>query len=178
MVAERILIDASHMSSLALEDTFNLLDELDPGREVPVIATHSAFRFGRQAYNLDEATIERIAERGGMIGLILAEHQITDGLTRLPRRRGRRTRSFDESVDVLCRHVDRIRELTGSNEHVGIGSDLDGFIKPTLAGMHNAAKLADVERALDAKYGSRDARAISSGNALRVLRAYWGAGRA
>ena len=45
-------------------------------------------------------------------------------------------------------HIDRIRELTGSHRHVGIGSDLDGFIKPTLAGLQTMSDMAPLEAAL------------------------------
>ena len=103
-----------------------------------------------------------------MIGLILAEHQILDGL----RRRGPKT--FDESLEILGRHIDRIAEITGSHRHVAIGSDLDGFIKPTLAGLQTMADMAPLERALIARYGEADAELIASDNALRVLRAGWG----
>jgi microsomal dipeptidase-like Zn-dependent dipeptidase len=166
MVRERVLIDLSHMSARALDDTFTLLDELDPERTVPVIASHVAFRFGRRTYNLDEHTIEQIAARGGLIGLILAEREVTDGL------RPYRTHSFEEAFDVLARHVDRIRVLTGSHRHTAIGSDLDGFIKPTLAGLGDAAQLASLEQALRKRY-SDDADLIAAGNALRLLRSYW-----
>jgi microsomal dipeptidase-like Zn-dependent dipeptidase len=164
MVAEHVLIDLSHMNERALADTFALLDELDPSRDVPVIASHSPYRFGRQDYNLTAATIERIAERGGVVGLILAEHQAGDGLRRSP------TKSLDDSLALLFRHLDRLREITGSHAHSGIGSDLDGFIKPTLAGLDHAGQLADLERALVNRYGPEDAESISSGNVLRLLR--------
>ena len=175
MVSERVLVDLSHMSARALGDTFALLDEIDPERTVPVLASHGAARFGRQAYNLDDSTIRRIAARNGVIGLILAEHQMTDGLTARLRRRGRRTRGFDESIGILSRHIDHIRRVTGSGEHVSIGSDLDGFIKPTLSGLEDASELGRLERALQTRYGDEEAALISAGNALRVLRAGWGA---
>ena len=70
------------MSTRALADTFELLDELDPDRPVPVIASHSAFRFGRQEYGVDEETIRRIAARDGVVGLIFAQHQLNDGVRR------------------------------------------------------------------------------------------------
>jgi microsomal dipeptidase-like Zn-dependent dipeptidase len=168
MVRHRILIDVAHMSARALDQTLTLLDELDPEKRVPVVATHAGYRFGRQEYMLDEAAIERIAARQGVVGLIFAEHQILDGLRR------RRTRSFDQSLEVLCRHIDRIAEITGSHRHVAIGSDLDGFIKPTLAGLQTMADMAALERALVASYGPADAELIASGNAVRVLRSYWG----
>ena len=36
---------------------------------------------------------------------------------------------------MIARHVDRLHELTGSHEHAAIGSDFDGFIKPTMGGL-------------------------------------------
>jgi microsomal dipeptidase-like Zn-dependent dipeptidase len=167
MVRHHVLVDVSHMSPPALEDTLALLDEIDPDQEVPVVATHAGYRFGRQEYMLDAAAIARIAERGGVVGLIFAEHQILDGLRR------RRTRSFDQSFGILCEHIDRIVQITGSHRHVAIGSDLDGFIKPTLAGLQTMANMAELERALVTRYGDH-AELITSGNALRVLRAGWG----
>jgi microsomal dipeptidase-like Zn-dependent dipeptidase len=167
MVRERVLIDLSHMSDRALDDTFALLDELDPAREVPVIASHVAYRFGRQDYNAASETIERIAARGGLAGLILAEHQTTDGLRRS------RTKTLDDSLEVLFAHIDRIAEITGSHAHTAIGTDLDGFIKPTLAGLDHAGRLALLERALIERYGTADGERIASGNAMRILHDYW-----
>jgi microsomal dipeptidase-like Zn-dependent dipeptidase len=167
MVRRRVLIDVSHMSERSLDDVFALLDELDPDRAVPVVASHAAYRFGRQEYNLSERTVKRIAERDGVIGLILAEYQAADGL------RDRRTTSIGQSLEVLFRHVDRVREITGSHRHAAIGSDHDGFIKPTLAGLEDAEKLRSVETALVHQYGEPAAELIASGNVLRLLRNYW-----
>ena len=97
----------------------------------------------------------------------LAEHQTTDGL------RLRRTSSLEESLEVIFRHLDRLREITGSHRHSAIGTDLDGFIKPTLAGLGDAARLAALRRALAERYGEPDAELIASGNALRMLRSHW-----
>ncbi len=170
MVAERVLIDLTHMSDRAVDDTFALLDELDPGGEIPVVVSHGAVRFGHDAYNLSAATIERVAQRDGVIGLILAEKLATDGV------RLRRTTKLEQSLDVLFRHVDRLREITGSHRHTAIGTDLDGFIKPTLAGLEDAGRLARLEAALVERYGAEDAELITSDNALRMLRGYWRGG--
>lgn len=167
MVAERVLIDLTHMSDRALADSFDLLDELDPAKQVPVVVSHSAVRFGDERYNLSTETVERVAERGGVIGLILAENLATDGIRR------RRTAAVEQSFDILFRHLDRLNEITGSHRHSGIGSDLDGFIKPTLAGLEDAGRLARLEAALVERYGPDDAELIASGNALRLLRGYW-----
>lgn len=167
MVRERILIDVSHMSERALADTFVLLDELDPGRAVPVLASHVGFRFGTQEYNLSAETVRRVAERGGVMGLIFAQHQLLDGV------RKRETKTFEESFAVLCRHIDKIAELTGSHDHIGIGTDFDGFIKPTLGGLEAEADMRQLETALVARYGAADAEKIGSGNARRLLDTYW-----
>lgn len=169
MVREGVLIDLSHMSERALAETLELLDELDPGRRVPVLASHGAFRFGRQEYGVNEATLRRIAGRDGVVGLIFAQHQLNDGVRRS------RTTSFEESFDVICRHVDRIAEITGAHRCAAIGSDFDGFIKPTMGGLESMTDMARLERSLRDRYGDGDADLICSGNALRVLRAGWGA---
>lgn len=166
MVARGVLVDVSHMSERALNETFDLLDELDPGNRVPVIASHAGYRFGGQEYNLARRTVERIAARDGAIGLIFAQHQLNDGLRR------RRTHEFEESFEVIAAHLERIREITGSHRHSAIGSDFDGFIKPTLGGLESMADMRRLETALLQRYGE-DAEAIASGNALRVLRSGW-----
>jgi microsomal dipeptidase-like Zn-dependent dipeptidase len=170
MLRERILIDLTHMSQRGVRETLALLDEkLDPSREVPVFATHTGYRFGRHEYNLDEQAVQAIGARDGVIGLILANHHILNGLRLKPR-------SLENSVEVLCRHIDRIHELTGSHRHVGIGSDFDGFVKPTLPGLQTMADMAQLEAALSERYGAEDARLICSDNALRLLRSYWRSG--
>ena len=168
MVRERVLIDLSHMSTLAVADTFELLDEVDPDGTVPVIASHTAFRFGGQEYGVDEDTLRRIAAREGVAGLILAQHQLNDGVRRT------HTKSFEESIEVIYKHIDRIAAITGSHAYTAIGSDLDGFIKPTMGGLESMADMARLQQALRDRYGEEDAERICSGNALRVLRAGWG----
>jgi microsomal dipeptidase-like Zn-dependent dipeptidase len=175
MVREHVLIDLSHMSERSLRDTFELLDELDPDRSVPVLATHAGYRFGSQEYMLDAATIERIAARNGAIGLIFARHQIEDGLPGAGGRRPRlsKQRRFEASFETLCRHIDEIHRISGSHRHAAIGSDLDGFIKPTLPGLDDMRDMRRLEHALRRRYGDEDAELICSGNALRLLSTYW-----
>jgi microsomal dipeptidase-like Zn-dependent dipeptidase len=159
MYERRIPIDISHMREDAVAKTFELIEELDrdSGRaptDYPVIATHAAFRFGDQHYNLTPATIRRIAERGGVIGVILAQHQINEGLYE------GETKTFEQSLPILKRHVDEIRRH-GGNEVLAIGSDFDGFIKPTLGGFEHVDDLARLSEHFD--------EGLLSGNALRVL---------
>jgi len=178
MVEKRVLIDLSHMSKRSIQDTLALLDRLDPGHEIPVLATHCGYRLGRLEYMLDRATVERIKERNGVIGLIFSRHLIEDRDPpregqRLPRTRKRR---FKRSFDILCEHIDEIREIAGSHEHTAIGSDLDGFIKPMLPGLEDMRDMAGLEPALSARYDPETAKAICSGNALRPLTTWWRGG--
>jgi microsomal dipeptidase-like Zn-dependent dipeptidase len=167
MMRTGILVDVTHMSARSFDDALELMDELDPERRVPVIASHMACRFGQLEYNLTDEQIARMGERDGVMGVILCDHFVKEGL------RPRRTRTFAESLEVICRHVDRIREVTGSHRHAAIGSDLDGYIKPTLAGLDDMSALAPLRASLAERYG-QEADAICQGNALRVLRAGWG----
>jgi membrane dipeptidase len=183
MVEHGVLIDLAHMSERSLADTFELLDKLDPPPREPgakprvtVLVTHGGYRFGEQEYMLSEETVKRIVARDGVIGLILARHQLEDGPPPLPPRRLpplTRKRRFEASFATLRAHIDRIAEIAGSHRHVAIGSDFDGFIKPTLGGMHDMRDMARLERRLKSHYGPEIARQICSGNALRPLTAYW-----
>jgi microsomal dipeptidase-like Zn-dependent dipeptidase len=167
MVDNGILVDLAHMRGDALEMTFKLLDEIAP--DMPVINSHAGFRCGEQEYMVDEPTVKRIAKRRGLIGLILAQHQLNDGI------RKKETKEFDESFEVIRTHIDRIFEITKSHEYTAIGSDFDGFIKPTMGGLENMADLAQLETRLVEEYGSEVAGLITHGNAERVLRELWGA---
>jgi membrane dipeptidase len=167
MIDEGILVDLTHMRAESIADVFALLDARDPANEIPVIATHMAYRFGGLEYSFDDDTVKRIAARGGLLGLILCQHYITSGLHHVPE-------TFEGSVQALCRHVDKIHELTGTFDHIAIGSDLDGYIKPALPGLEHQGRMADLQEALRARYGTDVAEQISSANALRVLRTQWG----
>ncbi len=166
MLEHGILVDITHMSARSIADTFALFDERDPAKRIPLIATHMACRFGGLEYCFDDDTIRRVAERGGVLGCILCEHYISSGLRR-------RIRSYEDSVTVLCRHIDRIHEVTGSYDHVAIGSDLDGYIKPALPGLEHMGRMRDLQRSLVERYGTVAGEQICSGNALRVLRDTW-----
>jgi microsomal dipeptidase-like Zn-dependent dipeptidase len=179
MYEEGILIDLSHMSERSIDDTFELLDALDAKyglepRQRPVIATHAGYRFDRrgQEYMLSGETVRRIAARDGVIGLIMARHQLNDDVEMAD------PDDPAETPRVMKKHIDAIRNHVPhhTNHHVAIGSDLDGFIKPTVAGIDTAGDLGSLEKPLRDAYGG-DADAILADNALRMARAALGARR-
>jgi microsomal dipeptidase-like Zn-dependent dipeptidase len=166
MYEQRVLIDLSHMRPNAVQETLALLRELDrehgaEPEEYPVIASHAGYRFGRQTYMLTVQTIREIARRNGVVGLMMARHQLQDG-----RSDGE---GIDHTVATIAAHIDAIAGVTGSHAHVGIGSDLDGFVKPTMSAIEVAADLGRLERPLRDRYPA-DADAILTQNALRVVR--------
>lgn len=165
MLDHGVLVDITHMSERAMLDTFELLDRRDPAREVPVIATHMACRLGSLDYNLSDEIIKRVRQRNGLLGLIACEHYISDGR--------RKPDSFSTSVKLLCEHIDHIVEVTGSDEQVAFGSDLDGWIKPALPGLTELARMRELQDELADRYGTERAAAFASGNALRVLETAW-----
>ena len=167
MIDEGILIDITHMRQDSIKAVLDLLDKRDGKNEIPVIATHMACDFGGLEYCLDDDTIKAVAKRGGVLGLILCEHFITSGLHGIDK-------SFDGSVKALCEHIDRIHNLTGGYDHIGIGSDLDGYIKPALPGLEHMGTMAALQHELESRYGQQTAEKICGGNALRVLRDNWG----
>jgi microsomal dipeptidase-like Zn-dependent dipeptidase len=173
MLEHRVLIDITHMSSLATKATLDLMDERDSAKEIPVLATHEACRhhrlLRRREYNLSDETIGRIQARDGLIGLILCPHYILGGGPF----HARQTKDFKASVDALCEHIDHIRAVTGSYDHIGIGSDLDGWIKPALTGLEHLGHMAELQAALRQRYGASEAEKITSGNARRVLMKAW-----
>ena len=122
-----------------------------------MIASHAGYRFGSQEYMLTDGQIARITARDGVVGLILAQHQINDGIRRTD------TKTLAESLAVLDRHIEAI-----GPDHVGIGSDLDGFIKPTIGGVESAADLKPFADALRARH-PESADRILRDNALRII---------
>lgn len=165
LVRHRVLVDITHMSARSLADTFALLDELDPAREIPVLASHMACRLGSLAYCCTDETIARVAERGGVLGVIDCRHYVWDGARR-PAGAG-----LAESVDRICAHIDRIAAVTGSFDHAAVGTDLDGYVKPALDGLEHLGRMRALQDALTARYGASRASRLCRDNALRLLRA-------
>lgn len=177
MFERRVLIDLSHMSKRSIVDTFELLEELEGGsaEKTPVLFTHAGFRLGTQEYMLDSETVKEVHRRRGVIGLIMARHQIEDRKEKLRRPRLPRpaARRFERSFALLLEHIEAIHGITRSYENIAIGSDFDGFIKPTLAGLEDMRDMAKLEKALIEEYDAETAAKICSDNAMGLLTGYW-----
>jgi microsomal dipeptidase-like Zn-dependent dipeptidase len=167
LVENRILIDLSHMDPPGIRETLALLDEIDPNSEVPVISTHTGYRFGKQEYMCDEEILLQIKRRKGVVGLIMAQHQLNDGI------RKKETATLEESLEVIYAHIDKIAEITGGYEQIALGTDFDGFIKPSMGGLKDMSDLKHLEAALREHYDDEIAERITWKNALGVLQTLW-----
>jgi len=108
-----LIHDASHLSDRAFADLFETTGK-------PVIASHSNCRSllgdaGNQRH-LTDGQIKAIASRGGVIGLNLYSRFLDPACDK-----GGRT-----SIATALSHIEHICQLTGSHDHVGLGTDADG----------------------------------------------------
>jgi membrane dipeptidase len=111
-----IVHDLSHLSQRSTDELLSLTDK-------PVMASHSNARAlmgdpdsqANQRHLADEIIIE-IAKRGGVIGLNLLGDFVTPNMGK-----GERAK-----IEDCVRHIEHICQLTGSKNHIGLGSDMDG----------------------------------------------------
>ena len=158
MADHNLLLDLSHLWQAAAHAA---LDHY-PG---PLIASHANPRaFVNSPRQLSDDLIRRLAERGGVMGIVPYNRMLQSGWTsrdpRLPLSR------VVEALDYVC-------QLVGNARHVGIGSDFDGGLgrESVPAEINSIADLGKLEGLLRERgYASDDITAILSHNWLRVLR--------
>lgn len=111
-----LILDISHMSP---ESALEALD-LYPGA---VIASHgnalSMIKDATSPRHFTDETLLKLAERGGMVGLVPYNRFLVNGWTPAQPR-------SDVPLELVINQIDHVCQLTGSARHVGIGSDFDG----------------------------------------------------
>jgi len=155
-----MVLDLSHMAE---EACLQALDSYDG----TIIASHSNPRKFRDTdRNLSDDTIRQLAERGGVVGVVpfniflLPEWRIGD--SREP-----------VSIQIVADIIDHVAQVTGSSEHVGMGTDFDGGFgcEAIPREMDTIADLGMVAQVLDQRgYSPADIERIMNGNWLRILR--------
>jgi len=135
--------------------------DLYPG---PVIASHSnPFRFCPTDRSLSDETIQRLADRGGVIGIVLYNTFL------MPEWKQKE----EVTLDVVAQAIDHVTQVTGSSATVGLGSDFDGGLGADSipAGMDTVADLLLIGDALGNRgYSQADIELVMYGNWLRILR--------
>jgi len=161
LLEKRILVDITHASDLAQQQMLAMAR--DHGN-APVISSHNGVRT-TSAYplNLSPDTVKQIAASNGVIGVILYPYWLREP-----------SQQFfgDESVRLVFRAIDAIKEITSNYDSIAIGTDLDGFIQPVKECPdwgHTPALAA----AIRAQYGDDTADGILWRNARDVLARGW-----
>ena len=151
MRQEGLVPDLSHLNPQALDDVLHAYDGL-------VVASHSnAHALCPHARNLADRHLEAIAERNGVVGIVLYGPFLNGGT--------------QSSLRDVVRHIEHVAEVAGV-EHVGIGSDLDGGFTVDKApdGIGSVADLGHIGTALVANgWSPADVQAVMGGNWLRAI---------
>lgn len=185
-----IMVDISHVS----DDTFYQVMEIS---QAPVIASHSSCRALTPGFerNMDDAMIEKLAEKGGVIHINFGSSFLTETANRQSREGWQAVGAYFKeheiepgspeaeayveqyradhpmelaTVEIVADHIDHVVQLVGV-DHVGIGSDFDGVGPTTPKGLEDVSKYPNLIRVLlDRGYSEEDVRKIMGENTLRV----------
>ncbi|MCS6774294.1 MAG: dipeptidase, partial [Thermoflexales bacterium] len=159
MAEFNVILDVSHLSHEAL---FEALDVFEGAH---VIASHSnPYRYIPTPRHLPDKAITQIAERGGVVGIVPFNRFL---------KRDWGGKKEEVTLDHVVRMIDHVCQLTGSADHVGIGSDYDGgfgaeSIPRELDSVRDHYKIGDA--LLARGFEPRHVAQIMAGNWLRILR--------
>ena len=163
MVDLGFILDITHLSEKA---SFEALERYGG----TIVATHcNARALVPGERQLSDNQLRTLAERGGVCGIVLNNSFLRKG-HRPGERRERVT------LDHIVAHIDHICQVTGSADHAGIGSDLDGGfgLSDIPHGLDSAADFPLIATALASRgYNPSHIDQIMSDNWLRTLRTTW-----
>lgn len=165
MAEYRTILDLTHMSEQA---SLQALDRYDG----TIVATHSNSRtlLDSSERHLSNVQIERIGERGGVIGTVLYNRFL-----RADYRRGDSKETV--TLDHVVAQIDHVCQLLGDAAHVGIGSDFDGGFgaEDIPAELDSPTDLHKIGKKLGERgYSGEDVAGIMGGNWVNLLRRAWG----
>jgi len=146
-----IIVDVSHLSPTGVHDVLHV-------SEAPVIASHSnAYTLCPHRRNLTDEQLEGVASKGGVVGVTFVPGFVTE----------------DENQATLKRVLDQIDYMvkTMGVDHIGLGSDFDGFFNSKVQGLEDVTRLPRLTAGLvERGYGEEDVKKILGGNFMRVFR--------
>lgn len=153
-----MILDLSHMADDAV---WQALERYGG----PIIASHTNCRvYLPTDRHFTDDQIRAIAAHGGVIGVVLHNSFLVAGWA---------PAQGPVGLDAVLRHLDHVRELTGSAQHSGIGSDFDGGAgsESTPAPFDTVADLAALADSLRTHdYGDDDISSVMGENFLRAFR--------
>ncbi|MBU0492791.1 MAG: dipeptidase [Chloroflexi bacterium] len=150
-----IVVDIAHLAPAGVRDVLALT-------EMPIIASHAN---ARTVYdnprNLTDEQLEAVARNGGVVGVTFVPGFIDAECV---------------TLDRLLDHIDHIVRVAGI-DHVGLGSDFDGYgSNNQMPEVRDAADVPVITAGLVARgYAEADVLKFLGQNYLRVFRQVWGA---
>lgn len=173
-----ILIDLTHTNPQARKEVFEINQARGAGAR-PIVFSHVGVRalfndthhpeFALMAP--DDSEIRAIQACNGVIGIIFMNYWLTGKDERFLSGR-------DYGLDYVINSIRYIRELTGSFDHIAIGTDFDGMTDPP-DDCYQTSMLGEFSNRFLQVIGemggtAADAEKITGGNVLRVLKDGWG----
>ena len=148
-----MIVDVSHISDKAFYDVLEV-------STAPVIASHSCARtICDHPRNMNDAMLEKLAERGGVIQVTLYPDFVKTPDPNDPKK-------LPTVFDVV-NHIDHIVEVAGI-DYVGIGTDFDGGGE--VEGCFDVSEMLNITIELvNRGYSKKEIEKIWGGNLLRVL---------
>ncbi len=150
-----VILDIAHLAPAGVADIFSL-------SEHPIVDSHCGARgLTDHVRNLDDAQLDALAKNGGVACVTFVPPFINAEI-----------KSFTDrdkgSIQDVLNHIDYIAKRIGV-DHVGIGSDFDGF-ESYLKGLEDVSKMpALTQGLLDLGYKADEVAKIMGGNYLRVI---------
>jgi membrane dipeptidase len=156
MVELGMILDIVHCTPPARERIYDIV-----GNRLPLIASHvGAYEINPSPYNLKDWELKKIAESGGVVGVIFMNYWLMPHETR-------------RGLNFIARTIEHFVNAAGI-DHVAVGTDFDGFTDPP-DDLHDATELPKLtQRLLAEGYRPEEIGKIWGGNVLRVLREGWG----
>jgi len=142
-----MVLDLAHMGERTFSDTVGATSGT-------LVASHANARaLCEHPRNLFDDQIRAIADRGGVVGIVLSKRFL--GLT--------------SDLEAALRHADHIAALVGP-DYVGIGTDLGGLGDP-IDDVDTVAGLVTLAERFEGYFGRATWRKIAWDNAVRAIRA-------
>jgi len=150
----RMMIDIAHLAPGCFWDVMRMVKR-------PVIASHIGMRALNDHWrNLDDDQVRAIAQGGGVIGIMFQPSFLSKHFWLC-------------SLDTVIEHFEHCMEIAGE-DHVGLGSDWDGFIT-TPIGLEDVTGLPRItQRLLERGHSKETVRKVLGLNFLRVFEAVCG----
>ena len=155
MIQNRMIVDMTHSTPPARETIRSICNEHD----WPVVLSHAGVReLASFAMNPGPEEIRAVAERGGVVGVIMMDYWLTGRLE---------GGSVEDVLATIQKLVD-----AGGDDCVAIGSDYDGMTDPP-DDLKEPAELPRLYDRMVQRFGPERTGKFLGLNFLRVLRRCW-----